>query len=63
MTPCSSRYPTTAANNYIYNDLALLEEQLETSAAETIKRSEDEMNRPQPKLKKYYKEQKEKQNS
>jgi hypothetical protein len=57
------RHPTTASNNYVYNDLALLEEQLEAGAAESVKRAEDEFNRPQPKLKKYYKEQKEKKSS
>lgn len=57
------RHPTTSSNNYIYNDLALLEEQLEASAIDSVKRAEDEFNRPQPKLKKYYKDQKEKKSS
>ena len=54
------RHPTSANNNRIYNDLALLEEQLESSAVATAKKAEDDASKPVPKTHKYYKDLKDK---
>ena len=57
------RHSAAASNTAIYNDLALLEEQLESSAVTTAQRAAEEANRPVPKTKKYYKDLKEKQST
>jgi hypothetical protein len=61
LTRMLMRHPTASGNSYVYNDLALLEEQLEGKAVETARRAQDEANKPVPKSHKYYKELKEKQ--
>ncbi len=53
-----ARSPVANANTRVYNDLVGLEEQLQAAAASIRAQKEDEDNRPIPKLKKYYKEQK-----
>ena len=60
LTRMLMRHPTAAANSAVYNDLALLEEQLESSAISTAARAAEEAARPMPKTKKYYKALKEK---
>jgi cell division septum initiation protein DivIVA len=60
LTRMLMRHPTTAANVDIYNDLALLEEQLEGNAQAMAARAAAEASRPVPKSHKYYKELKEK---
>ena len=54
------RHPTAATNSAVYNDLALLEEQLERAAATAAQRAAEEADKPMPKTNKYYKELKEK---
>jgi hypothetical protein len=61
LTRMLMRHPTAATNSAVYNDLALLEEQLETAAVAGAKRAAEEAEKPMPKTKKYYKELKEKQ--
>ncbi|MDI3342015.1 MAG: hypothetical protein QJR03_15950 [Sphaerobacter sp.] len=53
------RTPAANSNVGVYDDLALLEEQLATAAAEAAARREALDNRPIPKPKKYYRELKE----
>jgi hypothetical protein len=60
LTRMLMRHPTAATNSSVYNDLALLEEQLEKSAITTAARAAEEEAKPMPKSKKYYKELKEK---
>lgn len=50
------RTPVANSNVGVYDDLAVLEEQLATAAAEAAARREAEASRPLPKSKKYYKE-------
>ncbi|ACZ39070.1 hypothetical protein [Sphaerobacter thermophilus] len=50
------RTPVANSNIGVYDDLALLEEQLATAAAEAAARREAEESRPMPKPKKYYKQ-------
>lgn len=50
------RTPVANSNIGVYDDLALLEEQLATAAAEAAARRETEESRPVPKPKKYYKQ-------
>lgn len=52
------RTPEAARDTTIYNDLAGLEEELEVVREENAKEREALESRPVPKLKKYYKEQK-----
>jgi hypothetical protein len=54
------RTPAANSNVAIYNDLARLEDQLQARAVEFHERKAAEEARPVPKLKKYYKEQKQK---
>ena len=54
------RTPVADSNVAVYNDLARLEEHLQGRAAEYHARKAAEEAKPLPKLKKYYKEQKEK---
>ena len=54
------RHPTAPSNSAIYNDLALLEEQLERAAVTLAQRTAEEEAKPLPKTHKYYKELKEK---
>lgn len=54
------RTPETNGDSSVYNDLALLEEQLQRSAAISQAEREREENRPMPKLKKDYKAEREK---
>jgi hypothetical protein len=61
LTRMLMRHPTAASNARVYNDLALLEEQLESNAVATAKRIDDEMGKPGQKSHKYYKELKDKQ--
>lgn len=60
LTRMLMRHPTAAANSAVYNDLALLEEQLESSALASAARAAEEASKPMPKSKKYYKALKEK---
>jgi len=60
LTRMLMRHPTAASNSAIYNDLALLEEQLESNALSAAQRAQEEANKPMPKTHKYYKELKEK---
>ena len=60
LTRMLMRHPTAATNSFVYNDLALLEEQLEGSAIATARRAAEEAAKPVPKTHKYYKELKEK---
>jgi predicted RNA-binding Zn ribbon-like protein len=55
------RTPAANANVGIYDDLAVLEEQLVTAAAQAAATRETEESRPLPKPKKYYRQLKEKQ--
>ncbi len=43
------RHPTASTNSAVYNDLALLEEQLEVNAVDVAKRAAEEAARPMPK--------------
>lgn len=52
------RHPTTSSNVRIYNDLARLEEELESGATAYRERALAEDAKPVPKTKKFYKEQK-----
>ena len=61
LTRMLMRHPTAATNSNVYNDLALLEEQLEGSAIATAARAAEEASKPLPKTHKYYKDLKEKQ--
>ena len=61
LTRMLMRHPTASSNSAVYNDLALLEEQLEASAVDGARRAAEEAEKPMPKTKKYYKELKEKQ--
>jgi predicted RNA-binding Zn ribbon-like protein len=54
------RTPVANQNVGVYDDLAVLEEQLESETAEFIERRAEEESRPMPKSRKYYKQQKEK---
>jgi hypothetical protein len=60
LTRMLMRHPTASTNSAVYNDLALLEEQLESAAVAGAKRAADEAARPMPKTHKYYKQLKEK---
>ena len=60
LTRMLMRHPTASSNSAVYNDLALLEEQLESSAISVAQRAQEEADKPMPKSKKYYKELKEK---
>ena len=53
------RTPAADSNVAVYNDLSQLEEQLQHRAAEFHERRAAEDSKPVPKLKKYYKDQKE----
>lgn len=53
------RNPVAAQNNRVYNDLVRLEDELQTGAAATRARIEEEEAKPVPKTKKFYKDQKE----
>jgi len=61
LTRMLMRHPTAASNSAVYNDLALLEEHLESAAVDGARRAAEDANKPMPKTKKYYKELKEKQ--
>ena len=60
LTRMLMRHPTSAANVNVYNDLALLEEQLEGNAAAMAARAAEEASKPLPKTSKYYKDLKKK---
>ncbi len=60
LTRMLMRHPTASTNSFVYNDLALLEEQLETNAVSAAARAAAEASKPIPKTKKYYKDLKEK---
>jgi hypothetical protein len=60
LTRMLMRHPTASTNSAVYNDLALLEEQLESNAVDVAKRAADEAAKPMPKTHKYYKDLKEK---
>jgi hypothetical protein len=60
LTRMLMRHPTASTNSDVYNDLALLEEQLESAAVAGAKRAAEEAARPMPKSHKYYKDLKEK---
>jgi len=60
LTRMLMRHPTAATKSAVYNDLSLLEEQLEGSAVATAKRAAEEADKPLPKTHKYYKELKDK---
>ena len=53
-----ARQPAASSNTRIYNDLVGLEEQLQNATAAIRAEREADESRPQPKLKKFYKEQK-----
>ena len=61
LTRMLMRHPTAATNSAVYNDLTLLEEQLERAAQNLAQRAADEAAKPMPKTHKYYKDLKEKQ--
>lgn len=61
LTRMLMRHPTASGNSAVYNDLALLEEQLERAAQNVAQRAAEEAAKPMPKLHKYYKDQKAKQ--
>ncbi len=54
------RTPVANQNVGVYDDLAVLEEQLETETAEFVQQKEAEEAKPMPKSRKYYKQMKEK---
>lgn len=60
LTRMLMRHPTASANSAVYNDLALLEEQLETNAVDVARKAAEEAAKPVPKTHKYYKDLKEK---
>lgn len=60
LTRMLMRHPTAATNSAVYNDLALLEEQLEGNAVAMAARAAEEASKPIPKTHKYYKDLKEK---
>ncbi len=60
LTRMLMRHPTSNSNVRIYNDLALLEEQLEGNAQAMIARAAEEDARPEQRTSKYYKDLKEK---
>lgn len=53
-----ARQPVASSNTRVYNDLVGLEEQLQNASAMIRAEREAEESRPQPKLKKFYKDQK-----
>lgn len=53
-----ARSPVANSNARVYNDLVGLEEQLQNAAAVVRAEREAEERRPQPKLKKFYRDQK-----
>ena len=53
-----ARQPVASSNTRVYNDLVGLEEQLQNASAVIRAEREAEESRPQPKLKKFYKDQK-----
>ena len=63
LTRMLMRHPTAASNARVYNDLALLEEQLEKNAETSAQRAAEEAAKPMPKTHKYYKDLKEKKKS
>jgi predicted RNA-binding Zn ribbon-like protein len=54
------RTPVANQNVGVYDDLAVLEEQLEAETAAFVERKAEEESRPMPKSRKYYKQLKEK---
>jgi predicted RNA-binding Zn ribbon-like protein len=54
------RTPVANQNVGVYDDLAVLEEQLESETADYMERKSEEEARPMPKSRKYYKQLKEK---
>lgn len=60
LTRMLMRHPTSNGNVRIYNDLALLEEQLEGNAQAIMARQAAEDARPEQRTSKYYKDLKEK---
>jgi viroplasmin and RNaseH domain-containing protein len=54
------RTPVANQNVGVYDDLAVLEEQLQSETAEFVERKAEEEARPMPKSRKYYKQMKEK---
>lgn len=54
------RTPVANQNVGVYDDLAVLEEQLESETAEFVERKAEEEAKPMPKSRKFYKQQKEK---
>lgn len=54
-----ARSPAASNNIAVYNDLMRLEEDLQTAAAQYHERMQAEESKPIPKTKKFYKEQKE----
>ena len=54
------RTPVANQNVGVYDDLAVLEEQLETETAEFVQQKEAEEAKPMPKSRKHYKQMKEK---
>lgn len=61
VTRMLQRTPAASANVAIYNDLTLIEQQLTVQAQVTAREREAEAAKPLPKSKKFYKEQKERQ--
>lgn len=61
VTRMLQRTPAASANVAIYNDLTLIEQQLTVQAQATAREREEEAAKPLPKTKKFYKEQKERQ--
>jgi predicted RNA-binding Zn ribbon-like protein len=54
------RTPVANQNVGVYDDLAVLEEQLESETAEFVEKKTEEEAKPMPKSRKYYKQMKEK---
>jgi predicted RNA-binding Zn ribbon-like protein len=54
------RTPVANQNVGVYDDLAVLEEQLEAETAEFVEKKNEEESKPMPKSRKYYKQLKEK---
>jgi hypothetical protein len=54
-----ARSPAASTNITVYNDLLRLEEELQTAAAEYHERAQAEAGKPIPKTKKFYKQQRE----
>ena len=63
LTRMLMRHSASSTNVNVYNDLALLEEQLEGNAAAMAARAAAEADKPMPKTHKYYKELKKKEKS